>query len=366
MIAACGGPDRVAFTTTPIATASPSTVAPPSTTTTTTDASSSSTGPTTSGSADTTTTLLQVGGADAPRVKWNGGTAYIHGANLPWLNFGCDFGCGRDKGGASSDASRIELAKALGTARDAGMNVVRWWLFPGDVTVDQITRDDQGLPLGINPLVFTDIDAALSIAGQFGISYTFTLFSEPTAIPEAWVTTEEGRTRLANVLGELFSRYNGDSRIMTWDVINEPEFDLWAGQVTEEDLRALIMAIVQSIHDHSSAPATVGGARLDGLPFMIGLGLDYYTVHWYDNMTKPDECLACVTYAEVRDALDLDKPIVVGEMYAGPETTGRFELFYDHGYAGTLAWSLEPERTQDRLVVDLAQATTFSQELAAS
>ncbi len=361
---ACSGDDRVAFTTTPIVTTSPSTSTTTSSVPTTTDTAPAST--TSTPDSTTTTTLLEMGGPDAPRVSWNGSTKYIHGANLPWINFGCDFGCGRDKGGASSDASRIELTRVLGTARAAGMNVVRWWLFPGDVSTDQIQRDDQGLPLAINPLVFTDIDAALSIAGQFGISYTFTLFSEPTAIPETWVTTPEGRERLANVLGELFSRYAGDSRIMTWDVINEPEFDLWAGQVTEDDLRALIIGIVQSIHDRSSTPATVGGARLDGLPFMMGLGLDYYTVHWYDNMTKPDECLACRTYAEVRDALDLDKPIVVGEMYAGPETTGRFELFYDNGYAGSLAWSLEPERTQDRLVIDLAQATTFSQELAAS
>ena len=313
-------------------------------------------GPVESGVA-TTTTLPPLTPANAPLVTWNGKAQYIHGANLPWFNFGRDFGGGPD-GGASSPATNTAVNVALRAASDAGMNVVRWWLFPG--AASQFTVDAAGLPTGFTKSVYQDIDAALELARANRIAYTFTLFSGPTAFPSTWRNTEEGQKRLAQVLAELFRRYKDNPQIMTWDVINEPEFDIWSGGVTVETVRAFIARIVDAAHANTSTPVTVGGARMDGLRLLTGLGLDYYTVHWYDPMTDRQQCLACVSYADLRDGFKIDKPIVVGEYYSPKGLGDRFELWRLHGFAGSMPWSLLPDRTVDRYSIDLVAAAAFA------
>ncbi|MEO5901890.1 MAG: hypothetical protein ABIR68_17420, partial [Ilumatobacteraceae bacterium] len=290
----------------------------------------------------------------------NGKQQYIHGANLPWFNFGRDFGGGPNDGGASSPATSAAAGAALQQAHGAGMNVVRWWLFPGDPTQYQFVLDAGGLPTALEDTVYQDIDAALALAKTNDIAYTFTLFSGPAALPASWVTTDAGRRQLTLVLGELFTRYKDDPQIMTWDVVNEPEFDIWNGKVSADNVRALIAGIVVAAHAITSTPITVGGARLDGLPLLIGLGLDYYTIHWYDPMKEPAQCLACITYATVRDAYKIAEPIVVGEFYAPPGLGDRFDLWRSHGYAGGLAWSLLPDRTADHFTIDMVAAASFS------
>jgi hypothetical protein len=234
-------------------------------------------------------------------------------------------------------------------------------MFPGDPTQFSFDVDAGGLPTGFKDTVYQDIDAALALAAANNIAYTFTLFSGPTAIPAAWLTTQAGRDRVALVLAGLFTRYADNPQIMTWDVVNEPEFDVWGGKATTADVRALISGIVQAVHATSRVPVTVGGARLDGLPLLTFLGLDYYTIHWYDPMTAAAECLACTTYAAVRDAYKLDRPIVVGEFYAPVGFGDRFEMWRQHGYAGALAWSLLPDHTGDHFSIDLTAATAFAQ-----
>lgn len=299
--------------------------------------------------------------ANAPLVEWNGRQTYIHGANLPWYNYGSDFGGGRNGGGASSTEVMDAVGAALGQAHDAGMNVVRWWLFPGEPT--QFTVDGNGLPTGLKPEVFTDIDAALSLARVHDVSYVFTLFSAPSALPAAWVSTDAGFQALGKALSGLFSRYGRSDQIMTWDVVNEPEFDVWDGKATADAVRALIKAVTDAAHAGATQPVSVGGARLDGLPLMLGLGLDYYTIHWYDPMTDPSQCLACVTYSDIRDAYGITEPVVVGEFWAGTAVGGRFDMWHERGYAGALAWSLLPDRTADRLDIDFPAATAFAEEI---
>ncbi|MEO5837363.1 MAG: hypothetical protein ABIQ73_28590 [Acidimicrobiales bacterium] len=306
-----------------------------------------------------TTTLPPLTPANAPLVAWNGKQQYIHGANLPWFNFGRDFGGGPDDGGASSAETKTAVNAALRAAHDGGMNVVRWWLFPGDA--GQFTVDARNLPTGFKQTVYQDIDAALELARANQIAYTFTLFSGLTPLPSTWLT-DEGRQRVALVLAELFTRYRNNPQIMTWDVINEPEYEVWSGKVTAEVLRVFIAGIVDAAHATTSIPVSVGGASMDGLSLLTGLKLDYYTVHWYDQMKERKHCLACVTYADVRDALKIDKPIVVGEYVGSAGFGDRFEMWRQHGFAGAMPWSLLPDRTADRFSIDLVAAAAFAKE----
>ncbi|KKK53278.1 hypothetical protein LCGC14_3096390, partial [marine sediment metagenome] len=295
--------------------------------------------------------------APAPgRIPWQGQDWYLLGANLPWYNWGCDFGCGPN-GGASSPTVRAALDSGFSRLEASGIHLARWWVFPGNPW--QITRDASGLPTGINPAVYDDFDAALELAEQYDLYYVFTLFSSPGA-PGAWVTDPAQRAKLAEVLGQLFARYGDNPRILTWQVFNEPEWAIWNGKIEKEPVQATVKEIAAAVHANSNAYVSVGSAKLAGLPMWIGLGLDYYTAHWYDSMTG-GSCALCTDYAEVRDRFNLDAPLVIGEFFAGSsiDALQRFEDRYAKGYAGAWAWSLFPNRTNDRMSIGLSAASTF-------
>jgi len=293
------------------------------------------------------------------RIAWNGGDWFLHGANLPWYNWACDFGCGNG-GGASSSQTNAAVAAAFQQAQLNGIKVVRWWVFPGDPW--QISRDSSGAPTGVNPAVYTDMDAAVALAAKYDIYLDLVLFSSPTAVPNSWVTNADHRTKLATALGPMFARYKNNPRVMTWEIVNEPEFDIWGNRIAQAPVQAWVKAIADSVHSNSPAYVTVGSAMLDGLPMWIGQGLDYYQAHWYDNMSSGQWCARCTDYASVKARYGLDKPLVIGEMYAGVGTDARqrYEDFYAKGYAGAWGWSLLPGRTNDLLDVDLTAARQFA------
>lgn len=294
------------------------------------------------------------------RLSWQGRESYLHGANVPWLNWGCDFGCNAG-GGASSTESQTVLTDGFRRATDAGMNSIRWWVFPGDPW--QITRDATGAPTGLNPAIYADFDAALRLAEAHDLYYVFVLFSGPTGVPSQWLTDASQRTKLAGALAPLFARYRGNPRVLAWEVFNEPEFDIWTGKIAQAPVQATVKAIADAVHANSTALVTVGSAHLDGLGMWKGQGLDFYQAHWYDYMSGGGWCARCTDYATVQARFGLDAPLVIGELYTGADTDAlqRFEDFYAKGYAGAWPWSLFPDRTNDKLPIDLAAARTFSQ-----
>lgn len=154
-----------------------------------------------------------------------------------------------------------------------------------------------------------------------------------------------------------------DPRVLAWEVFNEPEYDIWGGKIAQEPVQATVKSIADAVHANSSAYVTVGSAHLDGLSMWQGQGLDLYQAHWYDGMTNGGWCARCTDYAGVKDRFGLDGPLVIGELYTGPETDAlqRYEDFYAKGFAGAWTWSLFPDRTNDKLAIDLVEAKSFAQ-----
>ena len=295
------------------------------------------------------------------RIPWGDGEWYLHGTNMPWLNWQRDFGGGRENG-VSNPGNRARISDALANAKASGVNVVRWWTFEGDPW--QIKRDRAGRPVALDEAIYADFDAALQLAEEHDIYYVFCLFGGPSQLPPSWLNDAGQRKQLASVLGQLFARYRDNPRVMTWEVFNEPDPDVWNKKVGEEQLRATVREVVDSIHANSNAYATMGMAMIDGLSMSKGLGLDYYQAHWYDYMDKGDYCALCQSYEEIRQRVDLDGPLVIGEVYVGRDTKdpmGRLEHFYTQGYAGAWTWAgLFPESTADKLAVNWAAMRRFA------
>ena len=304
----------------------------------------------------TPTPTVAPAGVAGTRVSWRGQSYFLAGANVPWFNWGCDFGCGANSG-ASSAATKSAIDAKFASAAAAGIHVIRWWAFEGDAW--QIQRDASSTPTGVNASVYADFDAALALATKYDLYLDLVLFSSPTAIPTAWETDPAKRGALVTALSPLFARYGTNPHLLSWEVFNEPEFDIWNGKIDQASVQATVRGIVTAVHRSGGTYVTVGSGFMDGLPMWVGMGLDYYQAHWYDFMSSGDYCAICTDYATVKAKYGLDRPLVIGELYVGTDTPGRLETFYGKGYAGAWPWSLFPDKTSDRMVIDMSQMTAF-------
>jgi len=284
---------------------------------------------------------------------------YFMGANVAWFNWGCDFGCA-DKGVASK-VSNAALSTTFARVKAAGVHAVRWWTFEGDAS--QVSRDASGAPTGLKSAVYADFDAALALADKYDLAFDFVLFSAQTGLPSTWFTNPDQRQKLANALAPLFERYKNHPRILAWELFNEPEYDIWGSKIPLDAAQATVKLLASTVHAHTSNAVTLGSATLEGVLMWTGLGLDFYSPHWYDQMSSGLQCARCIDVATVRNTYGADGlPIVVGEFQGGTETDAlqRLRDFRTNGYVGAWAWSLFPDQTQDHLHIDLAAFSTFA------
>ncbi len=237
--------------------------------------------------------------------------------------------------------------------------MVRWWMFPGEPS--QFVLSETGAPTGLNPAVYLDIDAALQMAEQRDVHIVFVLFSAPSHLPQAWTADEDQRRAFALTIGGLAARYADNSRLLAWEVFNEPEWDIWGGKASESDVVATVDAVAGEIHARSAAFVTVGSANIEALAMWVDSDLDFYQPHWYDPMA-PRACARCTDLASLNSSYGITRPVVIGEFYASEsvDAADRYEDFYNKGFAGAWGWSLLPERTEDKLGIDLDAARQFA------
>ena len=287
------------------------------------------------------------------------GSWFLFGGNMPWLNWSADFGGGSTNGGVSSNITEVDAK--LQAAHNAGMHMIRWWVFEGGSW--QIQRDASGTPTGLHPNVYTDLDAALNEAAKYDISYNLTLFSSTNddATTHQWWEDSAKRQALVNVLTPLFKRYATNPRVHTWEIVNEPEWQSRNGITSVGGMLATADALANAIHQNSPALVTVGHAQVQDMATWRGHPLDYYSPHYYDNFgTGSNDPFVTAASSVSPDG----KPVVIGEFQASsgltPSAQARWQALYSGGYAGGWNWSLSPEHTSDKIPTDLNAAAAFS------
>jgi hypothetical protein len=289
-------------------------------------------------------------------MRWPADEPFWIGVNLPWLNYGGDFGANRwqPAGGVGQPGRRAALREALGRLADGGVSCVRWFMLADGRAGLQETPD--GDPLGLDPAFWRDAAGALEELERAGLLAIFVLFDFHWFKRARFINGVRagGRRALAldparrrrlieRVLGPLLERYGRHPSVLAWDVINEPEWVTRGSRLSprvfdasRETMRAFIRDVVTVIHDRTSHAATVGSASTRTLGLVEGLGLDVYQAHWYDRLAKRAPLDRLVA------ELGLNRPIVLGEF---PTRGSRrspaeiVEIARSAGYAGALAWS---------------------------
>jgi hypothetical protein len=305
---------------------------------------------------------------------------FVVGANLPWLDYGLDFGANawQPGGGLARPERGQRLRAALASLARSGATLVRWWLL-GDGRAG--VRDDAtGRPLGLDEHVFTDLDAAICALREAGLRALFVVtdflwFARPRVVGGVRLGGRRPSARepalrealLEHVLAPLFDRYGHEPVIAGWDLLNEPEWaTLGLGSVdpgaslTRRQMRVFLRDVIRAARRHVEQPLTVGLASARGLDLVRDLDLDFDQVHWYEEMDPP------ALLARPVEAFGLGRPVLLGEYPTrgaslSPQTI--LKTARRSGYDGALAWSaLAEDRASDRAACERALATWTARE----
>ena len=272
---------------------------------------------------------------------------FLTGANLPWVHYGIDFGANawRPDGGVSQAEERALLDITFARLAASGMSWIRWFLFCDGRAGIRFTGG--GRPAGLDDHVFDDVDAAVELAQRHGIRIMFVLLDflwcDTASIvhgvqlggrSRVLADREYRRALLDTVLAPLLERYGAEPAIFAWDVINEPE---WIKTIDWIDVRPFIDEAVRLAHSLTSHPVTVGSAGVRWRENYIGLGLDFYQVHWYDSLTEQPGLETPVRM------LGFDRPVLLGEFPTRGSSRTVAEILgvaRAAGYTGALSWSV--------------------------
>jgi hypothetical protein len=281
----------------------------------------------------------------------------VLGANLPWLQYGCDFGSNRwqPDGGVGGPERRARLRQAFARLADRGLRTVRWFvLCDGRAGV---RFGAPGIAQGLDDCFWRDLEAGVEEARRAGIALVPALIDFPWCRRARVIdgvrcgghrrslAAADARDALVTrLLAPIFRRCAGEPAIAAWDLVNEPEWVTWGAgtlnpfaSVTRAAMRQFIRDATQAVHTETRQPATVGLASWRGLSLVEGLGLDIYQVHWYDRRERRAPLGHAV-------APLLDRPVWLGEFPTAGSTMTPEAIIAtarEAGYSAALAWSAE-------------------------
>ena len=254
-------------------------------------------------------------------------SAFSLGVNYPWRMYGQDFGCAGDEHvGISVRSVRELVARDFEQIRQAGVSVVRWFVF-GDGRGG--FQAEKGIARKPDNHLFADVAAALDLAEHNRLKLCFSLIDflwlqehggkRPAHAHEHVLHFAAGREAfLQNVLIPLFREFRGHPALFAWEIANEPE---WAirefhpisqAKLRFADFRAYAGEIARAVHDHGEVPVTLGSARLMWVRAWTELGLDCYQAHYYPAGEEARSGLA----QQLASLPPLDQPLWLGELPA--------------------------------------------------
>lgn len=297
---------------------------------------------------------------------------WLNGINLPWIDFGQDFGGGSN--------SLPEMYKAFARFQGAGINSVRIWIHC-DGRRNPVFDEPGGFVTGLPEGFIEDFHAMLDAAWLHGIKvmpvlWSFDMVKDRSQEEFATAGVQNKllldddylESYIENALLPILERCDGHPALLAWEICNEPEWMVENLGIPLLRVQRFHARIAAAIHEHGSRPVTTGAASIkwnsDKLQGAVGnwwsdaalqaafphtgAHLDFYQVHVYGWMLRHGFDPYLYTPAE----LGLDKPVMIGEApgmeMAGEDTQGRPVSYQpldmlararEKGYFGHYFWS---------------------------
>jgi hypothetical protein len=279
------------------------------------------------------------------------------GANLPWLDYGQDFGrsAWRPQGGLARPEPRERLRRTLGTLADSGAGLVRLWLL-GDGR-SGLHVDARGSLLGLDPCVLPDLDAALAALREAGLRGLLVLMDflwfAPARVESGvqlggrreLVRDPDARARLlAHVFAPIAERCAGRPEVAAFDLINEPEWaTLGTGtldprrSISRREMREFLSELSACVKKRAPQPVSVGLASVRWRSLVDGLPLDFEQLHWYESLDSLSALARPVAAPRPGRRAPLLGEFPTRGASVAPERI--YEIADAAGYSGALAWS---------------------------
>lgn len=279
---------------------------------------------------------LLAGGGQSARA----GNPSAFGIDLPWVNYGADFGADPKYPGYGPTYNGNQMQGYLNDMKSKHMNIVRIWLF----------EDMSGLSVsgnycnGVSQQALNNIVDFVNRANGDGITAYCMLFNNDT--PGSILNNSNGDSLVNNVITPLAKALNGKN--VRYDLMNECDYEVQNQGVSWSTLRNFFWNANVAIHKvNSSVWVTASDDNANDFNNNFygtvgGLNFNFYDYHQYSNQGTPLR----VTPAAVHNA-----PLYLGEFGPNPgwdhqsDSTNQQLVDYfvsevtSKGYTGMLAWS---------------------------
>ena len=335
---------------------------------------------------------------------------FWHGCNYPWstdgatVYYGLDFGANVWGSHLGVSTRRQAIEDDFAAMAALGLRVARWFVFADGRA--GIVYDDGGMPSGVDPHFFVDLDAACEIARGVDMRLSLVLLdhrwmfegvrdtiADPATGALFEVRLPRGRADIlhsasgrAALFGRVFEplvrRYGPGGeradladRLFAIELMNEPDFvvEEWERDLSShvprplafEVLARMVGALSGLVHAHTTAFTTLGCARLHNLWAWDdpALGLDLLQIHSYQDTRKPGRDLDPTAPAAA--SLGFGRPVLLGEFPGDPavhhpadaspvaqDAESVLEAALHGGYAGAWPWSFSGTDDYGRLPVE--------------
>lgn len=296
---------------------------------------------------------------DGVGITWmDGKTLFPLGVNYAWYSWTYDFSDN------NWSANFNNIKSDMDTMAKKGIHALRWWVFPDLAWGPTWSGKDEGsLCTGLPNNWVKNMKAACDYALSKDIKIYWTITSFDVSRPDDEVDHDDvidnAKVRQSffdNALKPILLELGDHKGVMGWDVINEPEWIVKSedGGAARTDgyeifslksMREFIKTTVAYIHQYAKQPVSFGSANMKWLGAQYDLwddlDVDFYDFHWYDWATEWFNPIKTPA-----SALNLDKPVIIGEMMPNTEDSSLkmshkevLDAIYANGYAGYLLWS---------------------------
>lgn len=306
--------------------------------------------------------------ASAAAATINASTPYLNGVNIPWRQFGIDFGT-HPSWGSNYDGAWFNTAFAAMKAQ--GINAARIWVHCDGRASPEFNAS--GDVTGLDSNFIPNLQDMLDKANTHGIRiqlclWSFDMCNDNTAGAGPYggkhanlITNTTYRSNyITRALNPMMDAIKDKPALAVMEIINEPEWAIaetpasTTQSVTKAQMQSFVSALTTAINAKTSKNITVGSAStkwssnngLDGnlADWWAGLGLDHREVHYYDWMTGSGYNFDPFKAGHTPSYYGWTIPAVIGEFggngntpYANVSTM--MEAAWNNGYAGHMPWS---------------------------